>query len=399
MVSEKHILFIVENTTAPLDQRVWREAGTLKDKGYQVSVICPQKGDYTKRYEIINGIEIFRHPMLHEADGKYGFIIEYLNAFFWELFLSIKIFFNKPFHYIHAANPPDNIFLISLIYKIFGVKYVFDHHDICPEVYLAKFERKDIFYHIQICFEKFTFKTADIVISTNESYKKIAINRGKKRKEQVFVVRNGPDLSTVDFVPPNKELKNGFDYLIAYVGVIGKQEGIENLLNIANCIICDKKIKNIKFIIIGTGPHWHHLVNLSKCMGLEDYVQFTGYIPFREFYEILATADICVNPEFKNDFTDKSTMIKIMDYMVFRRPIVQFDTTEGRVTAGEASLYVDRNDESDFAETLIELLEDKCKRNKMGEAGWKRICTKLNWQKQQMHLLSAYNYLENIYQI
>lgn len=396
MVGDKHILFIVENSTAPLDHRVWREAVTLKDKGYHISVIGPQKGNYTKKYEIIKGIEIFRHPMPYEANGRYGFVFEYLNALFWELFLSIKIYLNRPFHYIHAANPPDNIFLISLIFKVFGVKYIFDHHDICPETYLAKFDRKDFFYYMQTYLEKFTFRTADIVISTNESYKKIAITRGKKKKEQVFIVRNGPDLSTVDFVPPNEELKNGFDYLIAYVGVIGKQEGIENLLNIANYIIFDKKIENIKFIIVGTGPHWHHLVTLSKYMGLENYVQFTGYIPYRQFYEILATADICVNPEFNNDFTDKSTMVKIMDYMVFRKPIVQFDTTEGRVTAGEASLYVNGNNELDFAETLIELLADKRKRHKMGEAGWIRICETLNWKKQRRHLISAYNYLENI---
>lgn len=397
MVAQKHILFIVENSTVPMDKRVWREAVTLKKKGYQISVICPQKGAFIKKCEVITGINIFRHPMPHEANDKYGFIFEYLNALFWEFLLSIKIYFIKPFHYIHAANPPDNIFLVSLIFKLLGVKFIFDHHDIVPETYLAKFERKDLFYNIQNLLEKLTFKTADIVISTNQSYKNVAINRGGKKKEHVFVVRNGPDLSTIDFMPPNSELRKGFDYLIAYVGVIGKQEGIENLLNIANYIIKDRNIKNIKFIIVGTGPHWDYLVNLSKNMKLEKYVQFTGYIPYREFYEILATADICVNPEYKNDFTDKSTMLKIMDYMVFRKPIVQFNTTEGRVTAGEASMYIKGNNELDFAETIIELLKDKSKRIKMGEVGWKRIFDKLSWDKQHPNLIAAYDYLENSY--
>lgn len=393
-MAKKHVLFIVENSTVPIDPRVSREALTLKGQGYNVSVISPQKGGHIKDYEIMEGIEVYRHPMPHEAHGKLGFIYEYLNAFFWELWLSIKIFCKSPFHYIHAANPPDNIFLIALLFKLFGVKYVFDHHDICPETYLAKFNRKDIFYHLQTIFEKLTFKTADLVISTNESYKKIALERGHKTEEQVFVVRNGPDLSEVEFVPPNKKMKKGYKYLIAYVGVLGKQEGIENLLNIARHIINEKKRTDIKFMIVGRGTHRDFLIELSKKMGLEKKVEFTGYIPYLELYEILSTADICINPEFKNSFTDKSTMMKIMDYMVFRKPIVQFDTTEGRVTAGEASLYIAGNSETKFADALIELLKDSDRRKKMGEAGWVRICKDLSWEKQQHNLIAAYEYMK-----
>ena len=242
--------------------------------------------------------------------------------------------------------------------------------------------------------EKLTFKTANIVISTNESYKKIAISRGNKDSNDVFVVRNGPDLSKVIFMDPNEKVKEGFDYLVAYLGVIGNQEGIDILLKTIHYIVYNKDIKNIRFMIIGTGPDWNNMVQLSKKMKLEEYVTFTGFIPYRDLYEILATADVCVNPEFKNEFTDKSTMIKIMDYMVFGKPIIQFETTEGKVTAGDAALYLKKNDEIEFAEAIINLLNDPEKRKVMGKIAKKRIKEKLNWNIQKVNLKKAYKYLE-----
>jgi glycosyltransferase involved in cell wall biosynthesis len=242
--------------------------------------------------------------------------------------------------------------------------------------------------------EKLTFKTSNIVISTNESYKKIAIHRGGKNKDEVFVVRNGPDLSQVIFMPPNRELKNGFDYLVAYVGVIGNQECVDALLRAVEYIVFNKKITNIKFVIIGTGPHWQELVKLSEKMQLQKYAVFTGFIPVEEYYEILATADICVNPEYNNSFTDKSTMMKIMDYMVMGKPIVQFATTEGRVTAAESAVYVEENNDVAFAEAVIALLNDPEKRRRMADIGKKRIFDLLNWDKQKENLRKAYEYLE-----
>lgn len=391
----KHMLFIVENCAVPFDKRVWSEAQVAKEIGYDVSIISPANGRTTKKYEVRDGIEIYRHPMPHEAHGKFGFILEYLNALCWELFLSIKIYIKKPFHIIHGANPPDLIFLIALFYKLFGVKYIFDHHDLSPENFLAKFSKKDFFYDMLLLMEKMTFKTANIIISTNESYKCIAQRRGKKNKNKIFVVRNGPDLSEYIFLPPNNHLKNGFDYLVAYLGTIAKQEGIDNLLRSVHYIVFEKNITNIKFVIIGTGTNWQQMVNLSKEMGLEKYVQFTGFIPYEDLYEILSTADLCVNPEFRDDFTDKSTMIKIMDYMVFGNPIIQYETTEGRVTAGGAAKYIKKNDEIDFAEAIIELLNDPEKRAEMGKIAKKRIMEKLNWDFQKKNLKRAYNYLEN----
>jgi len=392
-----HILFIVENAPVPLDKRVWNEALTVKGWGYDVTIISPRARGNTLAFENLDGIDIYRHPMPIEADAKIGFLFEYLNAFFWELLLTIRVFIKKRFHIIHGANPPDHVFLIALLFRFFGTKYIFDHHDISPENYLAKFQKKDIPYRLLLLMEQLTFRTADIVISTNQSYKRIAIERGKKRENDVFVVRNGPDLSKITFVPPNDNLKRGFDHLVAYIGVIGNQEGIDVLLRAAEYIVYRKRINNIKFIIIGTGPHWKKMVKLSQEMGLAQYVTFTGFIPFKEVYEILSTADVCVNPEYKNDFTDKSTMVKIMDYMVFGKPIVQFRTTEGKVTAGESSIYVENNDQIAFAEAIISLLKDTKKRKKMGDIARARIYESLSWDKQKSTLKKAYRSLDDNY--
>ena len=391
----KHILLIVENNPAPWDVRVWNEATALKEFGYEVSIISPKNEKAPLAYERIDGIDIYRHDIPFEAEGKAGFMAEYGTALFWEFVLSIKLYLRKPFHVIHAANPPDHLFLIALLFKGLGVKFIFDHHDIAPENYVAKFGKKDLFYKILCLMEKLTFKTSDVVISTNESYKRIAITRGKMDPSNVFVVRNGPTLEDVTFKPPNLVLKEGHQFLVVYVGVIGNQEGIDTLLEIVDYVVHRQKRDDIKFVVIGTGPDWQNMVDLCKSMGLDTYVRFTGFIPYEDFYEYLATADCCVNPEFANPFTDKSTMLKIMDYMTFGKPIVQFRTTEGEVTAKQSSAYVDANNVSDFGDTLLELLDNRQFAQKMGEFGKQRIVHELNWDMQKRNLYQAYIKLFN----
>jgi glycosyltransferase involved in cell wall biosynthesis len=390
----KHVLFIVENQSVPHDVRVWSEALAVKEFGYAVSVICPSNERGRSRYESVEGISIYRHPMPLEANTKIDYIFEYLNALFWELVLSLRIYVLNPFHIIHAANPPDHVFIIALFFKLFGIKYIFDHHDIMPETYSAKFGKNGFMRRCLILMERLTFKTANVVISTNESYRNIAIQRGEKLPEDVFVVRNGPDLSKVIFKSANQSLKDGFDYLVAYLGVMNKQEGIENLLESVKYIVNGKKIRNTKFVLIGTGPEWGSLVSLSRDMGLERYIEFTGFIPYEQLYEFLATADVCVNPEPRNAFTDKSTMIKIMDYMVFGKPIVMYHTHEGEVTAGESALYIKNNDTVEFSDTLVALLSDSCRREAMGRIARDRVENELNWAKQKKALREAYRRLE-----
>jgi glycosyltransferase involved in cell wall biosynthesis len=393
MVKQKHILFIVENNPVPQDGRVWSEAIVVREMGFRVSIICPATSRYPKRHETLDGINIYRHPRPHEGAGVQGLLLEYGNAFFWELLLSLRIFLANPFHVIHSANPPDHVFLIALPYKLLGVKYIFDHHDISPENYVAKFQKKGIIYRLLLIMERLSFWTADMIISTNESYKNIAISRGKKKADDIVVVRNGPNLDRIIFKPPRTELKSGFKYLVAYLGIIAKQDGLETLLKAIDYIVYKKNYTDILFYIIGTGTQWHELISLSKKLQIDNYVKFTGFIPFEELYEILSTADLCVNPEFCNDFTDKSTMVKIMEYMTFGKPIVQFLTTEGKVTAGDAALYIVNNNEIDFAHGVIELLEDPEKRKEMGTFAQKRIVNELCWDKQKVNLQRVYDRL------
>jgi glycosyltransferase involved in cell wall biosynthesis len=395
MVKTNHILFIVENNPVPHDIRVWNEALAVKEFGYNVTILCPRSIKSPKKFEIIDNIRIYRHYIPFEADGKFALLLEYLNAIFWEFILSIFIFMKRPFDFIHAANPPDHIFLIAAFFKIFKVKFIFDHHDLTPENYLAKFHRKDLFYKISLLMEKMTFRIADTVITTNESYQKIALTRGNKKIEEIFVVRNGPDLSRIPQVVPNNKWKSNFKYLVAYVGNIGSQENIDILLKIVEYLVNKKKFVSIKYTIIGTGPQLEKMIQLCISMKIDQYVTFTGYIPYKDFYEILATADLCINPELSNAFTDKSTMLKIMDYMTFGKPIVQFETTEGKVTAGEAGFYVKENNIAHFGDAIINLLDDPQNRKQMGEIGRKRIEEQLNWNVQKKSLKAAYQYLES----
>jgi glycosyltransferase involved in cell wall biosynthesis len=318
-------------------------------------------------------------------------LFEYLNAFFWESLLALRLFLKRPFSVIHSANPPDHLFMIALPFKLLGVKYVFDHHDLAPETYVAKYGAKSVVYRILMWIERLSFRAADIVISTNESYKKIAMERGGKSDKDVVVVRNGPDIFIVPSRPPRPELLGGFRHLIGYVGVLGKQDGLENLLSVADHIVKKKQRRDIKFAVVGTGPNLKNLIRDAKAMALDGYVHFFGFVSEELLLEILTASDICINPEFRNEFTDKSTMIKIMEYMALKKPIVQFYTQEGEFTAGDAAISIKDNDIVQFGEAILALLGDPDRRVRMGELGRDRIERQLSWPIQAKKLKTVYD--------
>jgi glycosyltransferase involved in cell wall biosynthesis len=391
MVKRGHILFIVENNPVPFDRRVWHEACSARDFGYDVSVICPaDKRSYDKR-SLIDGIRVYRHPCPIEGLDRWPMVLEYLNAFVWESLLALRLFLTRPFSVIHGANPPDHVFLIALPFKLAGVKYVFDHHDLTPETYVAKYGTTGIVYRILLWLERLSFKAADVVIATNESYKKIAIERGGQNPEDVVVVRNGPDISFAPSRRPRPEILGGFRRLVGYVGVIGKQDGLENLLAAADYIVNQRQRRDVKFAVVGKGPNLKNLIRDAKALGLEEYVHFFGFVPDELMLEILTASDICVNPEFRNEFTDRSTMIKIMEYMALKKPIVQFSTTEGEFSAGDAAISIKDNDIVQFAEAILALLEDPARRTRMGEVGRERVEKYLSWPIQAKNLEAVYD--------
>ena len=390
----KRILFIVENLPSPFDRRVWQEATTLHQNGYQVSIICPTGKGYEEKYECLDGIHIYRHPLPPEAEGALGYVLEYSVALYWEFYLSFKVLFSHGFDAIHACNPPDLIFLVAGFFKFFfHKKFLFDHHDINPELYEAKFGRRDFFYRLMLLCERLTFKTADRSIATNESYKQIAIERGGMHPDKVTVVRSGPKLDRLKIIEPVLALKKGRKHLVGYVGVMGKQEGIDYLLRALQYIVEHKNRTDVHFGLVGGGTELASLQAYAKALGVEDYVTFTGRVSDQQMLEMLNTADVCVNPDVANEMNDKSTMNKIMEYMALAKPIVQFDLSEGRFSAQEASLYACRNDTKDLAEKILLLLDDQVKRKAMGDFGRNRIITELEWKYEEPKLLEAYRLL------
>lgn len=390
MPETRKVLIIVENLPVPFDSRVWKEATSLHAAGYDVTVLCPRGKGYTANYELLEGIHIYRHPMPAEGNGALGYIWEYGCALAWEFLYTCWIYFKRGFHVIQGCNPPDDIVFVALPFKLLGVKYIFDHHDANPELYLSKYERQGMLYKIQVWMEQITYRFSDVVMATNESYKRLAVTRGGKTPENVFVVRNGPDLQTFKPVAPKPELKYGKKYLVGYVGTMSIQEGLDILIDVASHLR-DLGRTDVHFTCVGGGPGLAGLRQMVKDKKLEESFNFTGRVPEQQLLEVLSTADVCVNPDKPCEMNDISTMIKIMEYMALAKPIVQFDLKEGRFSAGDASLYADSTNQiADFAAKILWLLDNPETRATMGEFGRKRATEALAWQYSVPNLLAAY---------
>ncbi len=394
MGKQHKILIIVENLPVPFDTRVWQEATTLVANGYIVSVICPKGKGYMAEEETIDGVHIFRHNLAEEGNGVIGYLREYSAALSAEVRLAKKIYKTIGFDVIHGCNPPDDIYLVARRFKKYGVKYVFDHHDICPELFEAKFGinsiTKKLMYQSQVFMERQTYKHCTFAFVTNESYKKIAIERGKMDPKKVIVLRSGPKLERMKIQPPVESIKRGKKYMVGYLGVIGQQEGIEYILQAAKYCRETLKRDDIFWGIVGGGPHVTALKVMCSKMGLDECVEFTGRVSDQKLLDYLNTADVCVNSDTYNSMNDKSTMNKILEYMALAKPIVQFELTEGHYSAQEASLYAEQNNAKDMADKIVYLLENPEMRKKMGEYGRNRVVHELSWEHTSKALLEGY---------
>ena len=388
-LADRKVLIIVENLPLPFDRRVWHECRTLTAAGAQVCVICPTGKGYEKAYEEIDGVHIYRHKLPLDASGALGYLAEYGAALWHEMRLAIKIARKHGFDTIQGCNPPDLIFLVALPFKLLGKRYIFDHHDITPELYEAKFNKRGFFWRLMVLFEKLTFKTADVVISTNNSYRDIAMTRGRKKADDIFVVRSGPDLTRLHVLPPYDTWRNGRAHMVGYVGVMGEQEGLDLLLESAKDMVQTRGL-DVQFVLVGGGPALADLQKMAADMGLQDHVTFTGRAPDQDLFEVLSTADVCVNPDRVNPMNDKSTMNKILEYIAFSKPIVQFAVAAARFSAQHASLYAQPNNTKDMADKIVELLGDPDKCAQMGQFGRARVEAELSWDHQVDTLVKAY---------
>jgi glycosyltransferase involved in cell wall biosynthesis len=384
------VLIIVENLPVPLDRRVWQEARALAEAGYSVSVICPKGRGFERSHETIEGIGIYRHRQW-EAAGPLGYLAEYASALAAELCLAIRVYARTRFCVLHACNPPDTIFLIALFFKMFGVRFIFDHHDLNPELFEAKFHQRGFLYRLVVLAERMTFHAAEVSIATNESYGEIAVARGGMEPERVFIVRSSPDLDRVRLGPPQSELKEGRAHLVTYHGVMGPQEGLDLLLASIEQIVKEKGRHDVLFALIGGGTELERLKGLARQKQLEPFVRFPGRISDERLAAYLSTADVSVAPDPKNPMNDKSTMNKILEAMAYARPVVLFDLTEGRRSAGDAALYAQPNDPADFAGQITRLLDSEALRRELGARGRKRIEEQLNWENQKKALWLAYH--------
>lgn len=386
------ILIVVENLPVPLDRRVWLEATTLTKAGYQVSVICPMARGWNAPYEVIDGVHIYRHRMPAEAhSGAVAYAREY-GAALWHWFrLSHRVRRERGFDVIQGCNPPDLVFLLALWWRLRGVRYIFDHHDVCPELFEAKFGKRGLLWRVMMLWERLTFATADVSIATNESFRAIAQRRGKMAAEDVFVVRSAPQTDRFIPGPGNPDWRKGAGTVLGYVGVIGQQEGMDLLVAAVDHLVNKMGRPDIHVLIVGFGPHLPVVEQDVRDRGLSAHFTFTGALYDTALLEVLNVIDIGVAPDPKNAMNDISTMNKVMEYMTLGKPVVQFDLTEGRASAGEASLYAANNDPVQMAECIAQLMDDPDQRQRMGALGRARVLENLSWSSSVPHLLAAYD--------
>ncbi len=388
------VLMLLENNPYPSDSRVRQEAKALVEAGFEVTVVSP-KGRREGYHEVVDGVHVYRYPAPAEGNSFLGYLWEYGYSLLAAFGLSLVVFARRGFDIIHAHNPPDLFVFIAIFYKLFGTRFVFDHHDLAPENYHARFREggSQLVYNILVWLEQLSCQVADHVIATNESYKTIEMERGRVPEDQITIVRNGPDLDRLQLTDPDPELRRKAGTIIGFVGEMGPQDGLDYLLRALRHLVYDLKRTDFYCVIIGTGSELANLKKLGTQLGLDDYVWFTGRISDEALCQYLSTADICVSADPYNPFNDRCTMIKMMEYMTFGKPIVAFDLTEHRFTAQSAALYVPDNNELNYAQSLVQLMDDPQRRKMMGSFGRQRIETELAWQYSVSNLLKAYHSL------
>jgi glycosyltransferase involved in cell wall biosynthesis len=390
--AKRGVLIIVENLPVPFDRRVWQEANALCEAGYTVSIICPKGKGHTASYELLQGIHIYRHTLPVEASGAAGYLLEYSAALFWEFILSIRVLRNHGFDAIHACNPPDLIFLIGGFYKFFfGKKFVFDQHDLNPELYEIKFGRKTgLFYKLLCLFEQLTFKCADISIATNETFKQIAIDRGGMQPDKVAIVKSYPDFTRFRAVPADQALRKSFKFMIGYIGIMGEQDGVDILIRAMAQIVKVSKRIDIGCMIIGSGSELENLRTLAADLGMNDYVTFTGYLSGENLLTHLCSLDIGIIPDPPSPCNDKLSMNKVFEYMALGLPFVQFDLAQSRLEAGDAGFVAKEPTPAAMADAIVSLLDNEPLRNQMSKIGKERAHREFRWETEKETLVEHY---------
>lgn len=388
----RRVLIVVENLPVPFDRRVWLEATTLARHGDRVTVICPKAKGFTAGHEVIEDIEIFRYHIPIDASGALGFALEFAWCFAMTALLSLRVaLFGRGFDVLHACNPPDTFWLLGHFWRLFGRRYIFDHHDLSAEMFAVKFDRSHgLLYRGLLWLERQNMQAADMVIPTNESHKAIATTRGGRRAEDVVVVRSGPDLNRFNTYPPDPAWRAGKPHLLVYLGEICKQDGVDYMVRAVKLLAEDFGRRDFQVLFVGGGPHQPVIRAYAEAQGIMEYASFTGRVSDDDLCRILSSATLGIDPDPKNPWSDKSTMNKVIEYMYFGLPVVAFDLHETRVSAGEAGVYAEANSEVELARTITELLDAPERIAEMGRIGRARVRDQLAWDHSVAPLLGAY---------
>ncbi len=385
------ILIIVQNLPVPFDRRVWLECRALTSAGHEVSVICP-KGQGDPARHIVDGVRLYKYRPYAPGGSKLGFINEYAYSFAATAWLTMKARRSGRFQVIQACNPPDIFWPIALVLRLLDrTRFVFDHHDLCPELYQSRFPGGPRLPYLALrALERATHRTADHVIATNDSYRDIAVGRSGKAATAVTVVRSGPDPNRLERGPAEPGVRRGRRHLAAYIGVMGPQDGVDIVVRAADMVVHELRRDDIAFTLIGSGDCFDDLVALRNELGLAGHVEFTGRAPDDLVATIMSTADVGLSPDPKNPLNDLSTMNKTMEYMAFELPVVAFDLRETRVSAGEAAIYVTPNSVAEYAAAIVELMDDEPRRHRLGKLGRMRVEQQLAWPHQELAYLGVY---------
>jgi glycosyltransferase involved in cell wall biosynthesis len=384
------ILIIVENLPVPLDRRVWQEALALRDAGYKVVIICPQMKGFVAPEELLEGIQIYRHKMAPEAKGLLGFFSEYASALWGETILAWKAYRRHRFKIIHMCNPPDLIFAVAWPFKLLGVRVIFDVHDLWPEMFEAKFNKRNLMYWAVRLAQRLNYACADVVLATNETNREAAIQNGRKDPSRIFLVRTAPKIPNTT-LPANPALKKGRAYLVGYVGVMGSADGVHVLLEAAAHVVHQMKRRDVQFLLMGDGPEYPDLLALRDKLQLTEYVDLPGWAKNDFLFPALKTIDLGVTCDVPNAYNHSCTMNKVLEYMAFAKPQVSFDLKESRASALDAADFVSEVSSAKLAEAIVALLDDPTRREQMGRKGYERLHRDLNWEKSVEQLLRAYD--------